>query len=320
MINKRFHRLIVIDSGPIVQYKSGNKRSWLCLCDCGKTTQVITSKLKNGSIKSCGCLRNETNKINSQTTKSKRMKDTATLNILIGTYKQNAIARGLEFDLTTEELVTLFSSSCHYCGAPPSNIQRNRDRELIYTGIDRVDNSLGYFPQNVVPCCKQCNKAKGVLGEQDFLSWVESVSTHQRLKHELKCARDTGQQLCPNEVKLQSKGNAMQLNGNINDYLEATHQTAIYPDAGTGRDLELYYLSLGLTSEAGEVAGKVKKLIRDGKLNQGDLAYELGDVFWYLARLCDAIGYSPADVMDININKLLKRKESGTIQGSGDNR
>ncbi len=106
----------------------------------------------------------------------------------------------------------------------------------------------------------------------------------------------------------------------LNDYLDATNQVAIYPEAGTGSDLELYYLSLGLTSEAGEVAGKIKKLIRDGKLDIGNLAYELGDCFWYLARLCDAIGYEPEDVLTININKLLKRKESNTLSGNGDNR
>ena len=104
----------------------------------------------------------------------------------------------------------------------------------------------------------------------------------------------------------------------LNDYLDATNQVAIYPEAGTGSDLELYYLSLGLTSEAGEVAGKIKKLIRDGKLDIGNLAYELGDCFWYLARLCDAIGYEPEDILTININKLLKRKENNTLTGSGD--
>ena len=106
----------------------------------------------------------------------------------------------------------------------------------------------------------------------------------------------------------------------LNEYCEATNATAIYPDAGTGSNLELYYLSLGLASEAGEVAGKVKKLIRDGKFNQGEVAYEIGDCFWYLARLCDAIGYEPEDILTININKLLKRKEANTLQGSGDHR
>jgi len=106
----------------------------------------------------------------------------------------------------------------------------------------------------------------------------------------------------------------------VNEYLKATHETAIYPKAGSGDDLELYYLALGLTSEAGEVAGKVKKLIRDGHWDAGAIAYELGDVFWYLVRLCDAIGYRPADVMDINIKKLTSRKEKNTLQGSGDER
>ena len=106
----------------------------------------------------------------------------------------------------------------------------------------------------------------------------------------------------------------------LNDYLEHTHQTAIYPEAGTGSDLELYYLSLGLTSEAGEVAGKVKKLIRDGKLDIGNLAYELGDCFYYLTRLCDAIGYEPEDILTININKLLDRKARGVLGGNGDKR
>ena len=106
----------------------------------------------------------------------------------------------------------------------------------------------------------------------------------------------------------------------LDQYLEETHQTAIYPEAGTGSNLELYYLSLGLTSEAGEVAGKVKKLIRDDALDVGALAYELGDVFWYLVRLCDAIGYPPEEVLAININKLTRRKENNTLKGNGDER
>ena len=107
---------------------------------------------------------------------------------------------------------------------------------------------------------------------------------------------------------------------NLNEYTKLTDQTAIYPEAGTGSDLELYYLSLGLTSEAGEVAGKIKKLIRDQVLDIGAVAYELGDVFYYLCRLCDAVGYSPEDVIEININKLLDRKARGVLGGNGDKR
>lgn len=106
----------------------------------------------------------------------------------------------------------------------------------------------------------------------------------------------------------------------LNDYQIKTMDTAIYKDAGTGSDSELNYLALGLTSEAGEVAGKVKKLYRDGKLDIGALIYEIGDVFWYLARLCDACGYEAEDVIEINYKKLLRRRDASTLTGSGDNR
>lgn len=106
----------------------------------------------------------------------------------------------------------------------------------------------------------------------------------------------------------------------LNDYQYKTMDTAIYKEAGTGSDGELNYLALGLASEAGEVAGKVKKLYRDGKLDIGALVYEIGDCFWYLARLCDACGYQAEDVIQINYSKLTRRKEENTLTGNGDNR
>lgn len=105
-----------------------------------------------------------------------------------------------------------------------------------------------------------------------------------------------------------------------NFYQQKTIDTAVYPQAGTGGDLELYYLAMGLTSEAGEVAGKIKKLLRDGKYDPGNIALELGDVCWYVARLAEAIGYELEDILEINHNKLAKRKETGTLGGSGDER
>lgn len=105
-----------------------------------------------------------------------------------------------------------------------------------------------------------------------------------------------------------------------NDYQKGTIETAIYAGAGTGNDQEMVYLGLGLASEAGEVAGKIKKQIRDGTYDPGGLAYEIGDCLWYCARLADAIGYSLEDIMEINYNKLMKRKTAGTISGSGDAR
>lgn len=106
----------------------------------------------------------------------------------------------------------------------------------------------------------------------------------------------------------------------IDEYAHETERTAIYPEVGTGSERELSYLAMGLASEAGEVAGKVKKLIRDGKLDREALSKELGDVFWYLVRLSKALGKEPSHVLTDNILKLKERMERGVIGGSGDNR
>ena len=105
-----------------------------------------------------------------------------------------------------------------------------------------------------------------------------------------------------------------------NKYQDWTVTTAIYPGAGLGDDRELTYLALGLNGEAGEVADKIKKYLRDGKLDIGGIVYELGDVCWYIARLADALGYDFEDLLTINHAKLEDRKQRAALQGSGDER
>jgi len=105
-----------------------------------------------------------------------------------------------------------------------------------------------------------------------------------------------------------------------NEYQQRTIETAVYPGSGTGGEKELTYLGLGLASEAGEVAGKIKKLLRDGRLDTDALVGEIGDVCWYVARLASALGVTLEDVLQMNYEKLQSRKERGTLQGNGDNR
>ena len=97
------------------------------------------------------------------------------------------------------------------------------------------------------------------------------------------------------------------------EYQEKARETAIYPEKDA-----LPYLSLGLVSEAGEVAGKVKKLIRDG--TQSDVASEIGDVLWYCAMLASEVDVSLGKIMESNLEKLNDRKQRGKLQGSGDTR
>ncbi len=101
----------------------------------------------------------------------------------------------------------------------------------------------------------------------------------------------------------------------FDDYQGKTGETAVYPE-----DKAVEYLALGLNGEAGEVAEKVKKSIRDDKELGEDLRDEIGDCLWYIARLLDELGYDMSEAAEANIDKLFDRKERGKIKGSGDNR
>ncbi len=87
----------------------------------------------------------------------------------------------------------------------------------------------------------------------------------------------------------------------------------------------IVYPTMGLVNEAGEVAGKIKKIFRDrqGRINETDrqqLKSELGDVLWYLAQICTELDLSLEDVAEYNLTKLFDRLERGQIQGDGDQR
>jgi NTP pyrophosphatase (non-canonical NTP hydrolase) len=113
----------------------------------------------------------------------------------------------------------------------------------------------------------------------------------------------------------------------LDEYQDQATQFAFYKGS-------VIYPTLGLAGEAGEVAEKIKKLMRDDNLDftnedleeyltdeqVHDIALELSDVLWYLANLANDIGYSLEDIADINLHKLHSRKVRGKLKGSGDNR
>lgn len=112
----------------------------------------------------------------------------------------------------------------------------------------------------------------------------------------------------------------------FDEYEEQALDTSIYEG-------KLIYPILGLVSEAGEVADKIKKLIRDEGVDitqdvaeqldpkqRKALAYELGDVLWYLTNVAADIDYSLEEIALLNLDKLAQRKVRGKLQGSGDYR
>ena len=107
----------------------------------------------------------------------------------------------------------------------------------------------------------------------------------------------------------------------LNDYQRKSVEFAIYPHSHS-----ILYPALGLAGEAGEVANKVKKFIRDGydkedfEQKKIELASEIGDVLWYCAALARDLGFDLSSIAQENYSKLSGRKERGTIGGSGDTR
>lgn len=106
-------------------------------------------------------------------------------------YRGNCRRRGINFAVDFEDFRKLIHQKCHYCGASPSNIKRagkndgNRwlGRTMKYQGLDRKNNQRGYYLENIVPCCPECNSIKG-----STLTYEEMLQVARALKN----YRDSG--------------------------------------------------------------------------------------------------------------------------------
>jgi hypothetical protein len=168
LTNQRFGKLVALKETGI------HKGSvlWLFKCDCGRQVEFVgnhvVQRVKDGFTPSCGDY--ECN--------GRPKKSNAFVVSLRSHYLRGAMERGLTFDLAIEEFQTLVAGDCYYCGQPPTQTyiphgtkKFGRPREpLVYNGIDRVDNNLGYIPGNVVSCCKECNFAKRKMSHDDFIA------------------------------------------------------------------------------------------------------------------------------------------------------
>ena len=101
----------------------------------------------------------------------------------------------------------------------------------------------------------------------------------------------------------------------LNEYQRQAKTTAIYPI-----DNGIMYCTLGLVGESGEIAQKLKKVIRGDccLLHRSDLALELGDVLWYVSQLASELGYDLNAIAEINLVKLREREQRNTLNGNGD--
>ena len=169
-----FGRITVIS----LNHKDEKRREywWNCVCECGIEKEIKGDSLKNGTTRSCGCLKNDISR-----DRWLKPKGEGSQNQIISNYKQKARKRNLAFLLSTSQALDIMSRECYYCGERPSNIKVSLydSGDFVYNGIDRVDSSKGYTLENTVPCCKMCNRCKSDLKKDEFIEWVNKIYKFQ---------------------------------------------------------------------------------------------------------------------------------------------
>lgn len=173
---QRFGKLIAI---RVVEQPADSRNQtelcfwWLCKCDCGNEVTVKSNALSTGHTKSCGCIRRQP--------REGFMSSESARNRIFRSYRENARRRGLAWDLSGTDFERLAALNCFYCGAPPSMVSKPLSQfggEWAYNGIDRVDNTQGYRPDNVITACKICNHAKRDLSYGEFLAWIARLTEY----------------------------------------------------------------------------------------------------------------------------------------------
>jgi hypothetical protein len=171
---EKYNRLTVIDYNAV-------RKKYQFICDCGNISYAQASIVKNGKQKSCDCLRDENSARRMFKPEFAAFKNRIYLN-----YVGGAKTRGYEFNLSKEQVISLISKNCVYCGVEPSlskaavNTYKKIDgSELKVNGIDRVDNTKGYILENCVPCCYTCNRAKMHLSMQEWQAWLKRIIEFQ---------------------------------------------------------------------------------------------------------------------------------------------
>jgi hypothetical protein len=174
-VGEKYHRLIVICKTNEIKH---HEHLFEFLCECGNKIVLPYNTVASGRRKSCGCLGIE---------KLRRGKDPGEggLNRLLWQYTTSAKKAKRNFDLSIEEFKVLTKGNCYYCGAKPSQIvsmnplnPKDHYSDYVYNGIDRIDNDKGYSKNNVVSCCKRCNKIKIDYTQKDFIDHCFRIVRH----------------------------------------------------------------------------------------------------------------------------------------------
>ena len=173
VIGQKFGRLLVIEF--IETRKASNSKNavktsiWKCLCDCGNFVEIPLNRLVSGNTKSCGCIWKE---------KMRLPFGRGAFNSLLDRYKRQAQKRGYSFELSEIEFKNLVNKNCYYCGKEPQQKSKpvGSFGLYVYNGIDRLDNTKDYTIDNVITCCRRCNRAKDTMSCKEFFEWITNIN------------------------------------------------------------------------------------------------------------------------------------------------
>ena len=133
-------------------------RHWVCQCDCGGI--AIRPTYEATKREHCGCRRKYTLE--------------RSIAALFTKTKGQATKYGRSFGLSVEQFAKLVCGNCAYCGRCPAR----KFRHFNFNGIDRIDSSLGYIPENCAASCRTCNVAKGEMSVDEFRAWLKRAYEH----------------------------------------------------------------------------------------------------------------------------------------------
>lgn len=189
----KFKRALVFTSGEVLKTRKGELTNWTFIseshsnpntgrryvnarCKCGREKVICINNVRCGNSTCCGL---------SPCRGTERDKDIEVgYRAILYVYKKHAKDRGFPFDLNYDYFKELTKGNCHYCGIEPIQVYQLKNPKtgkirsgvpITYNGVDRVDSTKGYFNDNVVTCCKICNRAKSNLSLDDFKDWINRV-------------------------------------------------------------------------------------------------------------------------------------------------
>lgn len=163
LVGRKFGKITVIS-------RVDNGALWNCLCECGRKIEYYYSHLVDNKYTSCGCT--FIGPYEDQTLSSQHA--------LYNNYINGSKNRKIVFDLNFDQFIELTKKDCFYCGRPPSQYYKVRCsfKGYIYNGIDRLEGEKGYSTDNVVSCCKICNRAKWIMNKDSFIALVKRIHEH----------------------------------------------------------------------------------------------------------------------------------------------